>query len=73
MVDLVAYCPHCGRKSEYELINERKKIKSNGVIFSYIERHARCLVCKKDIHFDVLDNLNINARDKAFLDFVFHK
>lgn len=61
-----AFCIDCGENVEYDIENIKVSLNVRGIAFSYWEKSAYCKKCSKEVYVAALNDMNVNARAKAY-------
>lgn len=66
MENNMVFCIECGENVEYDIENIKVSLTVRGIPFSYWEKNAYCKKCGKEVYVAALNDMNADARIKAY-------
>lgn len=62
------YCLNCSRKiSDVKITTSVERVNMHGVGFRYIEKHALCPICLKEVYHSEINDINAQEREAAYV------
>ena len=63
-----AFCVNCGKRQPYEVSFSFETVDRKGIIFTYLNMRANCVICKSDLYVREINDANVQSRLLAYED-----